>query len=104
MTDPANGSSALVRSGDDADSRFRAQSPTEPVVACKQRTWVEISLVDADGKPVPNEPYRLEFPDGTVLEGQLDENGLAGVDGIDPATEGKLTFPRLLQAAASLKS
>lgn len=101
MTDNAT---ALQRSGAAADTNFRAQSPSEPVVACKQQTWVEIRLVDADGKPMANEPFRLELQDGTVLEGQLDENGLAGVDGIDPSSDGTLTFPRLEQQAASLMS
>lgn len=103
MSDRPAGS-ALHSSGADADKRFRAQSPDQPVVACTQSSWVEIHLVDADGKPMAHEPYRLELADGTVLEGQLDENGLAGIDGIDPSTDGSLTFPRLEREAAALQS
>lgn len=65
-----------------------------------QKTWVEIQLVDADGKPVPNEPYRITAPDGTVSEGSTDGNGVARVDGIDPGNC-KITFMALDQQAWS---
>ena len=65
-----------------------------------QKTWIEIQLVDADGKPVPNEPYRIEAPDGTVTEGCTDSNGVARVDGIDPGNC-KISFTALDQQAWS---
>jgi type VI secretion system secreted protein VgrG len=62
-----------------------------------KQVWVEIELLDQqNGKPVPNEPYRIELPDGTVSEGSTDDNGLARVDGIDPGNC-KITFPSLDQ-------
>jgi type VI secretion system secreted protein VgrG len=55
--------------------------------------WIEIRLVDEDGKPVPGEEYKITLPDGsTVASGTLDEKGKARVEGIDPGTC-KVTFP-----------
>jgi hypothetical protein len=58
------------------------------------KTWIAIALVDEHGKPVPREPYRIELPDGSVLEGRLDAKGRARQQGIDPGTC-KISFPQL---------
>ncbi len=60
----------------------------------KKKSWVEVSLVNEDGKPVPYERYRVVAPDGTAREGFLDSEGLARVEGIDPGTC-KISFPKL---------
>jgi type VI secretion system secreted protein VgrG len=61
----------------------------------KKKSWIEIELVDEEGKPVPGEKYRITLPDGaTVAEGTLDEKGFARVDGIDPG-QAKVEFPDL---------
>ena len=52
----------------------------------KVKTWIEIKLVDQDGKPVANEKYELKLPDGTLKQGSLDAQGLARVDELDPGT------------------
>jgi type VI secretion system secreted protein VgrG len=63
--------------------------------AKKKPHWIEIELIDEQGKPVPGEHYRITLPDGTTLaEGRLDMKGRARVDGIDPGTC-KVTFPDL---------
>ena len=59
--------------------------PPRPTVT-NQLTWVEILLVDTDGKPVPDVRYRIELPDGQFQEGNLDENGRARADEIEPGT------------------
>jgi type VI secretion system secreted protein VgrG len=60
-----------------------------------KKSWIEIELLDDEGKPVPGETYRVTLPDGTtVAEGTLDEKGFARVGNIDPGTC-KVTFPKL---------
>ena len=56
--------------------------------------WIEIILVDAEGKPVPGVRYRVTTPDGKVNEGTLNEHGQAGFYQIDPGNC-KVTFPDL---------
>jgi hypothetical protein len=43
--------------------------------------WLEIELVDEEGNPLAGEPYWVQFPDGEVQEGALDEYGLARIEG-----------------------
>jgi hypothetical protein len=79
-----------------------AEEPTPPRTgppgggppAQPQKTWIEIELVDSKGKPVPNERYRIQAPDGQFHAGQLDANGRARVSGIDPG-ECSVCFPDL---------
>jgi len=52
----------------------------------KKLSWIEIELVDEEGKPVPSEKYEVELPDGHKKQGMLDSEGRARVDGIDPGT------------------
>ena len=60
-----------------------------------EKSWIEIELVDEDGRPVAGAEYRLTLPDGeTVAEGSLDDKGLVRLDGIDPGTC-RLAFPGL---------
>ncbi len=60
------------------------------------KAFVEISMKDQDGNPLPNELFKVEFPDGTVKEGRTGGSGKAWVPG---AKEGKvkLGFPALDQ-------
>jgi type VI secretion system secreted protein VgrG len=62
--------------------------------AAKKNAWVEIQLVGEDGKPIPDEPYRLTLPDGSVEEGTLDDKGLARIEGFERG-ECQVTFPEL---------
>jgi uncharacterized protein (DUF2345 family) len=55
--------------------------------------WLQIRLVDDDGNPVPGERYRVELPDGTVIEGVLDSGGMARVNDIDDPGNAIVTFP-----------
>ncbi len=66
--------------------------------AAKKATWIELQLVGEDGKPVPDEPYRVTLPDGSIEEGTLDDEGKARVDGFEKGNC-KITFPNLDQEA-----
>ncbi len=68
----------------------------EPQGPNEEKTFVAIRLVDDSDppRPVPFERYRVELPDHSVREGQLDQNGQAFIAGIDEGTC-KVSFPRL---------
>jgi hypothetical protein len=53
-------------------------------VAADTKSWVGLTLVDQTGTPVPNRPYRVIKPDGTTVDGLLDSNGAAMIQGLDP--------------------
>jgi type VI secretion system secreted protein VgrG len=64
------------------------------VVSPNKKHWIEIVLVDEQGRPVEGEDYEVTVPDGTVVTGTLDSKGHARIDGIDAGTC-KVTFPNL---------
>lgn len=59
-----------------------------------KKSWVEIKLEDQAGLPVPGERYQIKLPDGSLVDGTLDGNGFARVNGIDPGAC-EVTFPNL---------
>jgi len=67
-----------------------AQRPSPPP---KLKTWIEIQLVDASGRPRAGEPYVLLLSDGKTQEGTLDATGSVRVSGIDPGAC-RITFPK----------
>ncbi len=76
--------------------KIKPQKPPETKEAkAEKKSWIEIELVDNDGKPVPGERYQITLPDGeTIAEGTLDDKGFARVDGIEPGTC-KVTFQEM---------
>jgi type VI secretion system secreted protein VgrG len=58
----------------------------------EKQDWIEIELVDGEGKPMAGEKYEVKLPDGSVASGTLDEKGYARVDGVDPG-KCQVTFP-----------
>ena len=56
--------------------------------------WIEIVLVDEDGQPVAEEPYRILLPDGRVRSGTTNLSGKAREEELDPG-QCKVSFPRL---------
>lgn len=67
--------------------------PTEQDEAEEEKkSWIEVKLVDREGKPVAGEKYRITLPDGSVDEGTLGGDGSVRIDGIDPGTC-KIAFP-----------
>jgi hypothetical protein len=57
--------------------------------------WVEIELIDADDKPVADEAYRLQLPDGSIRTGKLDAKGRAYVGDIVAPGQCKVCFPEI---------
>jgi hypothetical protein len=47
------------------------------------KTWIGVTLIDAKGRPVPDHTYRLEKPDGGVVEGELDSRSSVVVTGLE---------------------
>jgi hypothetical protein len=60
----------------------------------EKKAWIEIILVDLEGKPVPGVKYRITPPGGQPVEGRLNEHGQAGLYMIEPGNC-KITFPDL---------
>jgi hypothetical protein len=69
-------------------------APPPNVASPQKKHFVAIQMVDAEGKPVAGEDFKITLPDGTVQEGTLDTKGKARIDGLDPGTC-KVTFPNL---------
>ncbi len=60
----------------------------------KEKSWIDIHLADEEGHPVPEAKYRIELADSSVIEGNLDKEGKAHIEGIDPGSC-HVTFPDL---------
>jgi hypothetical protein len=71
---------------DEEAAQEQAPPPAE------EKHYIEIELVDEDGKPMAGEAYLIELPDGTQRTGRTDVNGKARIEGIDPGTA-KVSFP-----------
>jgi type VI secretion system secreted protein VgrG len=69
-------------------------SELEEIALAKEKTWIEIVLVEEGDPPIPAayRRYRIRLPDGTLREGALDDRGTARIEGIDPGTC-EVTFP-----------
>ena len=67
-----------------------AQTEQQP----EEEHFIEIELLDDSGKPVTNEMYVIELPDGSQRTGRTDGDGRARITGIDPGTA-KVSFPDL---------
>ncbi|OPZ09559.1 MAG: Phage-related baseplate assembly protein [candidate division BRC1 bacterium ADurb.BinA292] len=66
-----------------AEKRPQKKIPKDKL---EKKSWIEIRLVDAKGKPVPGEAYELETSDGKTLVGTLDGKGRVRIEGIEPGT------------------
>lgn len=59
-------------------------------------TWIEVQMNDKGGFGVANTKFTLETPNGKIIHGVTDGNGLGRVEGIQPGNH-KITFPDLPQ-------
>jgi hypothetical protein len=87
---------ALESSGQAADEEFSPAPPPGTVAFCEteETTWIEIQMIGEDDKPVPGLKYQVELPDGSIEEGTLDAEGMAGFEGLEPG-RCKISFPDL---------
>ncbi|MDX9857480.1 MAG: carboxypeptidase-like regulatory domain-containing protein [candidate division Zixibacteria bacterium] len=58
------------------------------------KDFVDITLMDVDGKPVADAEYKLILPDGSERSGTLDGDGRARVEDVPPGRY-RVTFPKL---------
>jgi hypothetical protein len=75
----------------------RDDEPVQPLAsasAAKPLSFVEVVLLDAEGKAVANEAYKIKLPDGSLRQGKLDRNGRLRIDGIEEG-DCELEFPGL---------
>jgi hypothetical protein len=78
---------------DQLQAMAEASATRKAIQPCGEpRAWIEIRLVDTQGKPIPGERYRLRLPDASIVEGLLDEEGKARVEGI-LSGQCKVSFP-----------
>ena len=71
---------------------FSPPPPAPPPSPDPNKTFIEIALVDRAGAPVAYEAYRVLTPSGETVDGSLDEDGLARLEGLDPG-QCQVTFP-----------
>jgi hypothetical protein len=72
----------------------RPQRATAPAKTSPTKTWMEIELLDDEGKPVANARYAVRLPDKSMRRGSLDARGLARFDDIDPGSC-EVSFPEI---------
>jgi hypothetical protein len=94
----SDNAAVLRQSGEAADRELSAKDAGRPAETCGQSTWIQIQLIGEDDKPIPSAKYRVELPDGSIREGTLDQEGIAGFDGLSPG-DCKVSFPELDQDA-----
>lgn len=85
------------KGGAAATSTTAASSTTESTEEQEEeekKSWVMIELKDENGDPCPGELYRVTTSDGKEIEGRLDVNGKAKVEGVEPG-DVKVTYPEL---------
>lgn len=83
---------------DNADGQAAGRKTEQIEEPEQQPSWIEIELVDEAGQPWPHERYEIVTPDGQVITGSLDKNGLAHVL-LENAALCQVSFPNLDQEA-----
>lgn len=74
------------------------QPPPADEGPAEETAWIEVVLVGEDDAPIAGERYRLELPDGRVVEGRTNADGRVRLDGI-AGGECALTFVDLDETA-----
>ena len=68
------------KAGGGVDSQFVSGLPSN--ILDEPPTFIELNYLYDDDTPVNGAPYRVEFADGSVREGILDEHGFARLEGV----------------------
>lgn len=72
-----------------------AKVPSEPPPKKKDKTWIEVVLLDSDDKPVANAAYQITLPSGEKRTGRLDDKGFVRIDGIEEGGTCDVEFPEI---------
>jgi type VI secretion system secreted protein VgrG len=72
----------------------REEPAGEEEAPAEEKTFIEVEVVDEDGKPLSDEEYLLVLPDGSKKTGKLDASGKLRFENIDPG-ECQISFPKL---------
>ncbi|MBO1518011.1 DUF2345 domain-containing protein, partial [Psychrobacter halodurans] len=68
------------KAGGGVDGQFVSGLPSN--ILDEPPTFIELNYLHDDETPVSSAPYRVEFADGSIREGILDENGFARLEGV----------------------
>ena len=93
-----SGNSKTVVANPESGERDKGSSGDQ-----SKTTWIEIQMNDKGGFGIANTKFKLETPDGKIIHGVTDGNGLGRVEGIKPGNH-KITFPDLPQDGITKKS
>ncbi|MCY1021946.1 Ig-like domain-containing protein [Pyxidicoccus sp. MSG2] len=90
MPEPLAPTDDAVESFEALDAEAAELSPEarvdSPVTTCPL-TWLEITVFDEDGDPVPDVSFEASLPDGSTHKGTLDSQGRAKIKGTDVEAE-----------------
>ena len=64
-------------------------------VVTARTSFLEVALVDDSGVPLAGERYQVIASDGSVIDGFLDQQGRARIDGLPRGVSYQVTFPGL---------
>jgi Domain of unknown function (DUF4150) len=69
--------------------------PPQTAVIDQQQgpAWLQISVKDSTGKPLPGLRYQVQLPDGSVVEGKTPQSGTFKLLGIAKQGDCKVTLP-----------
>ena len=84
-------------------AKANSTEKTEEKEDGEKKTWVEIELVDSQGKVLAGEPYEIKMGEEVLSTGTTDEKGMARIEGIDPGSV-DIIFPRIDQTRWDRKS
>jgi hypothetical protein len=77
-----------------AEPQAPANKPPKKSSEAPVKTWIAVQLIDDKGNPVPNVAYKVTLPDGSVMSGSLDDQGIVRFDDIDPG-DCLVSFPEI---------